>query len=249
MINRFWEDTGGLTKLKICGVDSIGFAIDCYDLGVDALGFHIWEHEFLSGEWEQKVSLFSQVTCVLPSDISSVLVTNIQDINNLEVLISSCRFDSLQLHTYITPVYLIGLVKEIKRFKESLKIIGVVAMNPNEVGGDPFELATEYSRICDAILLDSSWKGGSGKTHNWTLSAKVVNNVACPCILAGGLNVKNVLEALQTVKPFAIDIQSGVEKKIRKDSLQLKAKSVLKVEEILCVIRGSLNGKRRGVLR
>ena len=238
MTRRFWEDTG-LIKIKICGVDSVGFAIDCYDLGVDALGFHIWEHEFLSGEWQQKVSLFSRITYVLPDDISLVLVSNIQDINKLKVFFNFCKFDTFQLHRYISPFQLADLVREIKLFQENLKIISVIAMNPKEVSGDPLELAIEYSRICDAILLDSSWKGGSGKTHDWTLSAKVVNNVACPCILAGGLNAGNIIQALQIVKPFAIDIQSGVEKKLQKSSLELKAKSVLKVEEIVRIMRES----------
>ncbi|MBO8152725.1 MAG: phosphoribosylanthranilate isomerase [Candidatus Marinimicrobia bacterium] len=238
MINRFWTNTVKIPKLKICGVNSVDFAIDCYDLGVDALGFHIWEHEFLSGEWQQKISLFSEITSILPSDISLTLVTNIKDTRSLKILIKSCRFDSVQLHRRIAPVYFKHLIEDIKIIKEGLKIIGVIAVNLNEATiKELYELMDEYGKICDAILLDSSWKGGSGKTHDWALSAKLKESINSPCILAGGLNIRNIIKAIQLVKPFAVDIQSGIEKKLQKGTFQLKAKSILKVEEIISAIR------------
>jgi phosphoribosylanthranilate isomerase len=67
----------------------------------------------------------------------------------------------------------------------------------------------------DAVLLDSFSKGqygGTGKVHDWNLSKQVVEAVApVPVILAGGLKPENVKEAVLAVKPYAVDVASGVE--------------------------------------
>jgi phosphoribosylanthranilate isomerase len=67
----------------------------------------------------------------------------------------------------------------------------------------------------DAILLDSFIKGqygGTGKTHDWTLSRQIREAVApTPVVLAGGLNPENVKEAILSVQPYAVDVASGVE--------------------------------------
>jgi len=54
--------------------------------------------------------------------------------------------------------------------------------------------------------------GGTGKTHDWSLSAKIVANCKVPVVLAGGLTPQNVMEAIHIVRPFAVDVNSGVEK-------------------------------------
>jgi len=71
----------------------------------------------------------------------------------------------------------------------------------------------------DRILLDTvvgtgdkKKMGGTGKVSDWPLAAEIVRQAPCPVILAGGLNPDNVEEAIRTVKPFAVDLSSGVEK-------------------------------------
>ena len=58
-------------------------------------------------------------------------------------------------------------------------------------------------------------RGGTGKTHDWSISAKIVKEIRKPVFLAGGLNPENVREAIKTVKPFAVDANSGVKEKPR----------------------------------
>ena len=77
--------------------------------------------------------------------------------------------------------------------------------------------AINISNYIDFILLDSGNPnlktkelGGTGKTHNWALSKKIVEQVDVPVFLAGGLNPDNVAEAVKTVKPFGVDVCSGV---------------------------------------
>jgi len=77
--------------------------------------------------------------------------------------------------------------------------------------------ALEVGRWVDALLLDSGNPslrvkelGGTGRTHDWTLSARIVAQSRVPVFLAGGLNSENVLEAIRQVRPFGVDVCSGV---------------------------------------
>jgi phosphoribosylanthranilate isomerase len=100
-------------------------------------------------------------------------------------------------------------LEEIRRRIPGVRIIKAVHVG----GGGEVEKARAYEDVADAILLDtlSPNRGGSGHTHDWAVSAKVVNSVGKPVILAGGLRPENVAEAVRTVRPYAVDVASGVE--------------------------------------
>ncbi len=77
--------------------------------------------------------------------------------------------------------------------------------------------AAEIAPLVDALLLDSGNPnlavkelGGTGRTHNWAVSRRIVESVAVPVFLAGGLNATNVREAIEAVQPFGLDLCSGV---------------------------------------
>jgi phosphoribosylanthranilate isomerase len=79
---------------------------------------------------------------------------------------------------------------------------------------DSDELAVQAAPWVDGILLDTKTEtriGGTGITHDWTISARIVRHVTKPVILAGGLNPENVNAAVTTVVPYGIDVNSGVE--------------------------------------
>jgi phosphoribosylanthranilate isomerase len=74
--------------------------------------------------------------------------------------------------------------------------------------------------VADAILLDTfkdGELGGTGIVHDWSLSAILAKELRVPVILAGGLNALNVGEAIRTVRPYAVDVSTGVETNGRKD--------------------------------
>jgi phosphoribosylanthranilate isomerase len=90
--------------------------------------------------------------------------------------------------------------------------------------------AIKISEKVDALLLDSgnpnlSVKelGGTGRTHNWALSRKIVEQSKVPVFLAGGLNAGNVREAIDVVQPFAVDVCSGVRTDCKLDERKLEA--------------------------
>jgi phosphoribosylanthranilate isomerase len=73
--------------------------------------------------------------------------------------------------------------------------------------------ARRWEPFVDALLLDSKGEGGlggTGRTHDWDLSARVVAELGIPVILAGGLSPGNVANAIRTVRPFGVDANSGV---------------------------------------
>jgi phosphoribosylanthranilate isomerase len=85
------------------------------------------------------------------------------------------------------------------------------------IDGNSIMEALEISKYVDMLLLDSGNPnlatkelGGTGKTHNWQISLEIVKQVDIPVFLAGGLNPDNVAEAVKTVKPFGVDVCSGV---------------------------------------
>lgn len=89
--------------------------------------------------------------------------------------------------------------------------------------------AVELAESVDAILLDSGNPklkvkelGGTGRRHDWRISRKIVESIEKPVFLAGGLNSKNVREAVETVQPFGLDVCSGVRSNGRLDERKLE---------------------------
>jgi phosphoribosylanthranilate isomerase len=103
----------------------------------------------------------------------------------------------------------VGAVRD--KLSSKLLIGAVKARSPNAIGS-----AAEAAKMFDAVLLDSFVQGkhgGTGVVHDWNVSQHVKQLVyPKPLILAGGLNPENVAEAVRTVKPYAVDVSSGVER-------------------------------------
>jgi phosphoribosylanthranilate isomerase len=85
------------------------------------------------------------------------------------------------------------------------------------VDEDSVEEAIAAAKTADALLLDSGNQklavkelGGTGRTHNWELSRRIVESVVIPVYLAGGLKPANVKDAINSVRPFGVDICSGL---------------------------------------
>ena len=87
----------------------------------------------------------------------------------------------------------------------------------NVIDKSSVDEAIHKSQFVDALLLDSGNPnldtkvlGGTGDTHDWKLSKKIRRSIDKPVFLAGGLNIKNIGEAIQTVLPFGVDVCTGV---------------------------------------
>lgn len=89
-------------------------------------------------------------------------------------------------------------------------------------GPEALELIDIYAPYCDAFLLDSGKPsrdsfGGTGQVHDWNISAEFVRRTQKPVFLAGGLNPENISEAIRRVRPYGIDICSGIRRHNRLD--------------------------------
>jgi phosphoribosylanthranilate isomerase len=163
------------------------------------------------------------ITGQLPPFVNSVGVFRDEQIEVVEEIVSYCRLSLVQLHGAETPEYCSSL---------SCRVIKSFSMHP---GSKSDELAV-YAEVAGGFLLDTYHKdmaGGTGMAFDWKLVAQV--KPPGPVILAGGLTPENVGEAIRQVKPFSVDVNSGVEYQPgRKDSDKLKsfAHEVRKADEL-----------------
>jgi phosphoribosylanthranilate isomerase len=202
-----------LIKVKICGVRTPEDARKCVDAGADAVGM-------LLARSPRRISVdqAQEVVKVLPPSVRSVIVMMPATADEAVKAAQTIKAGAVQLQGDEPP----EMVADIKKRLPGLCIVKAVHVGE----GRELEKALAYETVADAILLDtvSPNRGGSGTTHDWVTSKKVVAAVKKPVILAGGLNPDNVADAIRAVRPYAVDVASGVEAEGRaKDAALVKA--------------------------
>lgn len=200
--------------VKICGITNLEDALATVDLGVDALGFIFYEKS------PRKITKkkAKEIINALPKEAIKVglFVDELEE--KVNEIASSCHFDILQFHGDETPNYC-------KKFPQ--KIIKAFRIK------DKKSLANIPKYEVDYYLLDAyseNLPGGTGRTFNWDL-AKEAKKFGRPIILSGGLNPENIIEALEKVSPFGVDVSSGVE-------LSPGKKDHKKLEEFITKVKG-----------
>ncbi|MCJ7786267.1 MAG: phosphoribosylanthranilate isomerase [Desulfobacterales bacterium] len=193
-----------MVQVKICGITRQEDLQVAIATGADALGFVVGVPSSPRNLHLLKArSLISQV----PGSVSTVVVTVFKDMKKLKEICIELNADYLQVHGPFQ--YFLESIVETASEK---RVIGAVTAGAE----DAVELAGKYSSICDSILVDTVGEGGfggTGITHNWDLSRRIRNRIhPTPLILAGGLTPENVGEAIGVVKPFGVDVSSGVER-------------------------------------
>ena len=217
-----------VTKVKICGNTNIKDAISVAEAGADAIGV------IYVANTKRYIDLgvAKRIFDAVPVFVSKVVVLRldnapIESIQDEINMIADTGADCIQLHGD-EPVELIA---DLRAFLNSnlnlnarVKLIKKVG-----VGGTKekcLENALAYESVVDALLLDTVTVGaigGTGKEHDWNISKEIVEKVKKPVILAGGLNPDNVANAIALVKPYAVDVSSGVEREVRiKDAVKVK---------------------------
>jgi phosphoribosylanthranilate isomerase len=206
-----------MVKVKICGLTNLEDASTAARLGADYLGFILYPKSPRYVPPERAAEILKE----LPPSVKKVAVVVNADTRFLKELLK-LGFDLLQLHGNESP----GILKEIPP-ERVIKVFRVSAEAP------PREELKRWEDVY-AFLLDTYKKdtfGGTGETFNWEV-AKTLVSEGWRIFLAGGLNPENVAEAVRCVKPFAVDVSSGVElSKGKKDLKKLeefikRAKSV-----------------------
>lgn len=194
-------------RIQIAGISTLEDALAVERAGADAIGFTVGlprgPHNGLD-EWAAR-----DIIKALPPFIVPTLITY-QDLA-VEV-IALCRtmgVFTVQLHGGAEAA-------QIERMRESIPGLKVV-LPVHVTGPEAVDCALDTESLCDAIILDSHDQktgrtGATGMVHDWAVSAEIVRRCAKPVILAGGLTPENVGEAIRMVRPWAVDVHTGVER-------------------------------------
>lgn len=219
-------------RTKICGIATQYDVQVALASGADALGFLIGLDYETDDQTDQTAA--RQLIRGLPPFVASVLVTHRLDLPWVLRICEEIGVNTVQMHGP-TPAKDLQILRS--KLPRSVKLIQAVHV----VGPQAVTRAKEVSEYVDALLLDTKAKGrlgGTGMTHDWTISQAIVEQVGRPVILAGGLTPENVAEAITMVRPFGVDVNSGVEDEHhRKDKARVaafvqRAKSALLNEEL-----------------
>jgi phosphoribosylanthranilate isomerase len=196
-----------LVRAKVCGIRSDLDLEIAVRAGADAIGLicgttHLSEDALTPDH----ARLLAKRT---PPPVSTVLVTHLEDAGEILDLAAHVGVDTIQIHGLVTHETVLEVFERAggRRIVKAVHVLGPAAVD------ETLQLAD----ACDAILLDSRTTerlGGTGRTHDWSISRQVVDALRDrrrPVILAGGLRPDNVGDAVRAVRPFAVDVNSGVE--------------------------------------
>ncbi|MDP2753406.1 MAG: phosphoribosylanthranilate isomerase [Nitrospirota bacterium] len=193
-------------KVKICGITNLDDAMAAVDFGADALGFVFFK------ESPRYISLDNAAAIIkkLPSFTTTIGVFVNEKPDQIEKIIDLTRIDIVQLHGNEPP----EMCNVSRRLIKAIRVKSLESLDP----------LNNYKDRVSAFLLDTFTPdilGGTGQIFNWDIAiyAKQFGRI----ILAGGLKPDNIADAVRRVKPYGVDVSSGVEsKKGKKDHKKMK---------------------------
>ncbi|CAM3190999.1 phosphoribosylanthranilate isomerase [Filibacter tadaridae] len=194
-----------MTKVKICGLMEMEHVKVAVEVGADAIGF-----VFAPSKRRITVEKAKELAQSIPSSVLKVGIFVDESSEEIERTFHEVPLDYVQYHGDEAPEF----IKKI-----GLPSIKALAIQRSEDVGSAKRFDVDY------FLFDTpgkDYKGGSGERFDWRL----VQDVTIPLdkrILAGGLNADNVGEAIRQVKPYMVDVSSGVERNGEKDMQLIRA--------------------------
>lgn len=190
------------TRLKVCCIASIEEARLAIRHGADALGL---VSAMPTGPGVITDDACAAIARAVPPPVASILLTSLTEASGVAEQAARIRPTAVQLVDRVAP----EAHAAVQRL--GIKAIQVVHVEDERAMAE----AHEAARTADAVLLDSGRPservlGGTGERHDWAISREIVATLGVPVFLAGGLRASNVRVAIEQVKPFALDVCSGV---------------------------------------
>lgn len=205
-------------RVKICCIASVEEAMLAIKYGTSAIGL---VSKMPSGPGMISEDLIAEIASIVPPPIATFLLTSKQDAEEIIFQQLKTKVNTLQLVDHVP-------FKELQKLRKKLPGIKLVQVI-HVVDEHSVEEALNVQEYVDALLLDSGNPklavkelGGTGRTHNWSISKEIKDQVNIPIFLAGGLKPENVLEAIRAVQSYGLDICSGVRTEYRLDEEKLK---------------------------
>lgn len=188
------------TRIKVCGITSAEDAKEAIRVGVDAIGFIFAEKSprYITPEKAK------EIVTELPPFVHFVGVFVDKDPVEIEEIIEYCDLSYVQLHGNEDPEY----CHKLSQAATPCRVIKAFRVS----SATEAEEFAAYEDSVTGFILDTYVKGqegGTGQPFDWSIIESL--NLKLPVILAGGLGPENIAEAIKRVKPFAVDVNSGVE--------------------------------------
>lgn len=206
-------------RIKICCIASREEARLAIAEGADALGL---VGAMPSGPGPIDDALIAEIAAAVPPPVATFLLTSETEAEAIIAHARRCRTSTLQLVDRLEP----DVYARLRAALPTVKLVQVI-----HVGGpEAVEDARAAAAFVDALLLDSGVPhaavkvlGGTGRVHDWRISRRIVEACPCPVFLAGGLRSENVAQAIAEVRPFGVDLCTGVRTDWRLDPQKLRA--------------------------
>ncbi|HKJ16971.1 MAG TPA: phosphoribosylanthranilate isomerase [Xanthomonadales bacterium] len=195
-------------RIQIAGVIDQADAERIIESGADMLGFPLGLKD---GREDLGVEEAAKIVERTSSRVTSVCITYLDNAAEIAALCNQLGARWVQLHG---PVEL-SQIEHLKAIDPDLGIIKSLIVRPDFENALLSEVK-KFEPIVDAFITDTydpetGRTGATGKTHDWAVSRKLVRLTEVPVILAGGLTPDNVSQAIDQVRPFAVDVHTGVE--------------------------------------
>lgn len=193
-------------RVKICCIASIKEARMAIRYGASAIGL---VSAMPSGPGPIPEELIAEIAITVPPGVATFLLTCKQNVEDIFEQQRRVRVNTIQICDRLET----GSHEQLRKELPGIALVQVIHVTGSESVGE----AVSVAPFVDAILLDSGNQslpvkelGGTGRTHDWNLSRQIVESVSTPVYLAGGLKSDNVAGAIEAVRPFGIDVCSGV---------------------------------------
>ena len=212
--------------IKICCISTMAEAALAVRCGADAVGL---VSAMPSGPGVITEELIAEIAATVPPGVATFLLTSRTDALGIIAQQRRTRVNTIQLCDRVSA----DCLRELRDALPGIALVQVIHVTGEESMAEAVAVADKV----DAVLLDSGNQklavkelGGTGRTHDWKFSRAIVQAVNVPVFLAGGLNSENVAQAIEQVRPYGLDICSGVRMngKLHKQRLEefiLKASS------------------------
>lgn len=206
------------TRVKVCCISSVAEVRTAIDAGADALGF---VSDMASGPGVTDDRRITAMIRILPPPIASFLLTSRLDSEGIIAHLRRTGASVVQIVDHVDP----AVHEAVRAAIPAVRVVQVVHVT----GPECLAYAAQAGSTAHALLLDSGKPnatfaelGGTGRTHDWAISRKVVATSAVPVWLAGGLNAENVEEAVRAVRPFGVDLCTGTRTEGHLDPVKLR---------------------------
>ena len=194
------------TRAKICCIRSVAEAALAIRHGANAIGL---VSAMPSGPGVIAEETIAEIAATVPPGVATFLLTSRRDASSIIAQQRRCQVNTLQLCDSVE----LGCHAKLRAELPGIALVQVIHVS----GPQSVDEAITVADKVDALLLDSGNQelpvkelGGTGRTHDWRISRKIVESVRVPVFLAGGLTPENVATAIREVRPFGVDVCSGL---------------------------------------